>query len=63
MKILHDDDGSFAFVFGAHEKELGIQLLLCIEPTNEDGEKAIQQAIREIKYAGVKLPDNVYPIH
>lgn len=63
MKIQARSDGSFVFVFGANEKALGIQILESIVPYTEEGAVAIEQAILEVRYAGVELPDNVVPIH
>lgn len=63
MKVLTQPDGTFAFVFAPDEKKLGVDLLLCIHPRNEEEAAAIQAAIRQIKYAGMEVPDNVYTIH
>lgn len=56
MKIHVADDGTFAFLFGEHEKEMGVQLLLCIKPNNDEMKKAIQEAIRNITHEGADAP-------
>lgn len=63
MKVTYDDDGNFAFIFDKSEKELGIDILLTIEPTNKEGYRHIDEAIMALKYAGKKIPKNVTRIY
>lgn len=51
------------FIFTANEKVLGIEILNSIIPDSDSGKKAIQNAVRDIKYAGVEIPKNVHPLH
>ena len=52
MKLMTDDDGSMALVFHSSEKELVLQILRAIKPTNEGGKEALEQYITEVTFLG-----------
>ena len=63
MKVLVQKDGTFAFLFEQHEKNLGVSILQSMRTDNPVVARAIEKSIKEVQYAGLELPDNVVPIH
>lgn len=63
MKIVIDEEGNSGLLFEAEEKDLITRILLSLVVDDEETKANIQYAIRQLKYAGQEIPDNVYRIH
>lgn len=57
MRVTANEDGTFVFTFSPEEKNLGLHLLNCIKPYNEESKQHLEAAKNEVMCAGMHRPD------